>query len=194
MNFLCCCPQCYPLVMAGNKMKNKIMYRSSNPLAQDTDDSQPVESTMDRIVLPMGTDAYFNGLPLFFDEEFPELLEKSQTIEEPDFHYTIMNINNVIQKNIPCVGKIVLYASLAPFTCGLSAIPLMNAGPVAEEKLRLFLKSQNESVYDQKYGVGNVKWELHTRLLGSHAPCSWIEIQIDVDRVHDWKLTNGDAL
>jgi hypothetical protein len=185
--FLCCCPQCYPCVTAGNSIKNKILYGRNN-----NDDDEELfmieeENKFNKtsIVLRMQTDAFFNGLPLMYEEEFPQMINDSQTIDYDDFHFTIMNINHVIQKSIPCVGKIVLFALLVPVSCGLSAIPLWKAGTIAKDTLEQFLKQQNETVYDVKYGEGNVRWELKMNKNGSS---SCIQVHINVEKIHDFRL------
>jgi hypothetical protein len=179
------------MVIIGNRIKNKLLYENSVQLEAEEDGNSGEKllnsndnSNIKKIVFPMKTEAFFSGLPLVYDEDLPsELNQPEIAMLQKDFLYTIMNVNYIIQKNIPCVGKIVIFSIMGIVTCGATWLPLWHAGTNATEKLEQFLQKQNESVYDVKYGKGNVTWQLHKQLQGDRAPCSWIEVHIQIDNI-----------
>jgi hypothetical protein len=161
------------VVLLGNNLKNKILYKHDSRKEQPFKEMTPPATTADRIILEMSNDAIFGGLSFSFEQDAPnEARNILSAIDANEFRLTIMNVNKVLQENIPCVGYVMLYSLCCPFTCGLTAMPLWRAGGKAEEKVREYLAEQNE-----KYEKLNVIWELHVRNKNTDTPCSWIEVR-----------------
>jgi hypothetical protein len=185
MSFFCCCPALVPCVLAGNSVKNKVLYKRDKNKDPTFDEMVPPKSTQNRIILEMSNDAIFGGLSFSFEQDAPPIAKHLFSgINEHDFRLTIMNVNRVLQENIPCAGFVVFYSLCCPFTCGLSAIPLWKAGGNAERKIREYIDEQNRTVYAKS----NVTWYLHVRNDNTDNPCSWIEVRLNEEipqEIHD---------
>lgn len=122
-------------------------------------------------VIRMSTEPFFRGLPIVFDDDFPEET-LGKRIQGDEFNMTIININYIIDKNTPCTGWMVCLSLLCCPTFGLSLIPMFTCGSKTVNLIRAFLDEENEKVY-KKYGVF---WRLMIIDDGKKT-LSWIEIR-----------------
>lgn len=126
-------------------------------MLQDTDEKKSADQLL---VLQGATEPMFDGLPLAFDDENvndESTILNQYKIPYDTYRFTVMNINHVLYKHLPCVGWMVCLGAAGFVTCGLAWIPLcFSMGPKAKQELKKFLQQQN----DQVYAAFGVQWQL----------------------------------
>ncbi|EFC40577.1 predicted protein [Naegleria gruberi] len=116
------------------------------------------------------------------EEEQVELLRQIvfENIKQHEWRYCITNINAGISHSFPCPGKVGSALTFAPFTCGLSILPifLLSNYYISEamRRINMYLGKVNKSLLDRAKEK-NLDFYLHFQVVRQEkSGISWVQV------------------